>query len=80
MEAKILYVRPSEVKIRELGVNSTPSPPLVKEQSKQINLDKVQIKKIQADHLRAKSCMMLLCMGNIRCKSSSGVYVTVCLI
>ena len=39
-----------EVKIREFGVNS---PPLVKEK---INLDKVQIKKIQADHLRTKSC------------------------
>ena len=40
-----------EVKIREFGVNS---PPLVKEK---INLDKVQIKKIQADYLRTMSCV-----------------------
>ena len=36
MEAKIWYVRPSEVKIRELGVKKVEN----------INLDKVQIKKI----------------------------------
>ena len=34
MEAKIWYVSPSEVKIRELGVNS---PPLVKEQVRGTN-------------------------------------------
>ena len=47
MEAKIWYVRPSEVKIRELGVNKVEN----------INLDKVQIKKIQADYLRTMSCV-----------------------